>query len=111
MSPAHLTFLACSYLVLNLLAFMTVAAVLPTLIDEWRMSNAEAGWLGGVFFAGYLCAVPVLVPLTDRVSPRRVCLVATAVGALSSLAFAAFAGSFWSGLLFRFLAGVSVAGA
>jgi MFS family permease len=111
MSPARLTFLACSYLVLNLLAFMTVAAVLPTLIDEWRMSNAEAGWLGGVFFAGYLCAVPVLVPLTDRVSPRRVCLAATAVGALSSLAFAAFAGSFWSGLLFRFLAGVAVAGA
>lgn len=111
MSPARLTFLACSFLVLNLLAFMTVAAVLPTLIDEWQMSNTEAGWLGGVFFAGYLCAVPVLVPLTDRVAPRRVCLTATAVGAAASLAFATFAESFWSGLLFRFFAGVAVAGA
>lgn len=111
MSPARLTVLSCTFLVLNLLAFMTVAAVLPTLIAEWGMSNSRAGWLGGIFFAGYLVAVPVLVPLTDRMPPKRICLVATVLGAAVSLGFAALADGFWSGMLLRFLAGVAMAGA
>jgi MFS family permease len=111
MSPARLTVLSCTFLVLNLLAFMTVAAVLPTLIAEWGMSNSRAGWLGGIFFAGYLVAVPVLVPLTDRMPPKRICLVATVLGAAVSLGFAVLANGFWSGMLLRFLAGVAMAGA
>ena len=111
MSPARLTVLSCTFLVLNLLAFMTVAAVLPTLIAEWGMSNSRAGWLGGIFFAGYLVAVPVLVPLTDRIPPKRICLVATVLGAAVSLGFAVLANGFWSGMLLRFLAGVAMAGA
>lgn len=111
MRPAQLTVLSCTFLVLNLLAFMTVAAVLPTLIAEWGMSNSQAGWLGGVFFAGYLCAVPVLVPLTDRIPPKRICLIATVLGAIVSLGFALLATGFWSGMLLRFLAGVAMAGA
>lgn len=111
MSPARLTVLSCTFLVLNLLAFMTVAAVLPTLIAEWRMSNSQAGWLGGIFFAGYVVAVPVLVPLTDRIPPKRICLVATVLGAVVSIGFALLADGFWSGMVLRFLAGVAMAGA
>lgn len=111
MSPARLTVLSCTFLVLNLLAFMTVAAVLPTLIAEWRMSNSQAGWLGGIFFAGYVVAVPVLVPLTDRIPPKRICLVATVLGAVVSIGFAILAAGFWSGMVLRFLAGVAMAGA
>lgn len=111
MSPARLTVLSCTFLVLNLLAFMTVAAVLPTLIAEWAMSNSQAGWLGGVFFAGYLVAVPVLVPLTDRIPPKRICLIATVLGAVVSLGFALLATGFWSGMVLRFLAGVAMGGA
>lgn len=111
MSPARLTVLSCTFLVLNLLAFMTVAAVLPTLIAEWRMSNSQAGWLGGIFFAGYVVAVPVLVPLTDRIPPKRICLVATVLGAVVSIGFAILADGFWSGMVLRFLAGVAMAGA
>ena len=81
MRPATLTTVSCTFLVLNLLAFMAVAAVLPSLIAEWEMSNARAGWLGGIFFAGYMVAVPVLVPLTDRIPPRRICLSASILGA------------------------------
>lgn len=111
MRPARLTILSCTFLVLNLLAFMTVAAVLPTLIAEWRMSNSQAGWLGGVFFAGYVIAVPVLVPLTDRIPPKRVCLSGALLGAFVSLGFGLFADGFWSGMALRFLAGVAMAGA
>ena len=111
MRPAQLTVLSCTFLVLNLMAFMTVAAVLPTLIGEWGMSNSQAGWLGGIYFAGYLVAVPVLVPLTDRIPPKRVCLSGAVVGALASLGFALLAEGFWSGMVLRFLAGVAMAGA
>ena len=111
MRPATLTIVSCTFLVLNLLAFMTVAAVLPSLIAEWGMSNARAGWLGGIFFAGYMVAVPVLVPLTDRIPPRRICLSASILGAAVALGFAVLATEFWSGLALRFLAGVAMAGA
>ena len=111
MRPPLLVLLCCTFLVLNLLAFMTVAAVLPSLIAEWGMSNSRAGWLGGIFFAGYVVAVPVLVPLTDRIPPRRVSLCACVLGAMASLGFALLASGFWTGMAFRFLAGVAMAGA
>lgn len=111
MRPAALTTLCCTFLVLNLLAFMTVAAVLPTLIAEWEMSNTQAGWLGGIYFAGYMVAVPFLLPLTDRVPPKAVSLGGGIVGAASALSFALLADGFWSGLLLRFFGGVAMAGA
>ena len=59
-SAAALISYFCSALVLNLLGFMTLAAVLPQLITEWGLTSTEAGWLGGIYFAGYVAAVPVL---------------------------------------------------
>ena len=109
--PAALTALSCTFLVLNLLAFMTVAAVLPSLIADWDLNNSQAGWLGGVFFAGYVAAVPVVVPLTDRIPPRRFYLAATLVGAVAAIGFALFADGFWTAMVFRFLAGAAVSGA
>ena len=111
MRPAVLTTLSCLFLVLNLGAFMTVAAVLPSLISEWGMTNTEAGWLGGIYFAGYMVVVPFLLPLTDRVPPKVICLGGGIVGAASALSFALLADGFWSGLMLRFLAGAAMAGA
>ncbi|MGB0629425.1 MAG: MFS transporter [Alphaproteobacteria bacterium] len=111
MRPAALTILCCTFLVLNLLAFMTVAAVLPTLIAEWNMSNTQAGWLGGIYFAGYMVAVPFLLPLTDRIPPKAVSLGGGIVGAASALSFALLADGFWSGLILRLFGGVAMAGA
>lgn len=111
MRPAALTALCCTFLVLNLLAFMTVAAVLPTLIAEWEMSNTQAGWLGGIYFAGYMVAVPFLLPLTDRIPPKAISLGGGIVGAASALSFGLLADGFWSGLILRFFGGVAMAGA
>lgn len=110
MRPLPLIGLSCTAFVLNVLGFMTVAAVLPTLKAEWAMNNTEAGWLGGIFFGGYIAAVPVLVSVTDRIAPKRVFLASSAVGVIASLGFGGLADGLWSALLFRFLTGVSVAG-
>lgn len=107
---ALLISLACCTLVLNLVSFMTVAAVLPTLITEWHLSSTEAGWLGGSFFAGYVMSVPVLTTLTDRIAPKRIYVAAAMVGALASVGFGIFADGLWSGLAFRFLNGIGVGG-
>ena len=92
------------------LSFMVVAALLPTLIEAWSLSDIEAGWLGGIFFAGYIATVPVLSSLADRIDPRRIYLGSALIGVAASLGFAAFADGFWSALFWRFFAGVGLAG-
>lgn len=68
-----------------MLGFSTYAALLPELRDLWGLSNAEAGVVGGMFFAGYVATVSFWTALTDRVDARYVylagCLLAAAAGA------------------------------
>ena len=109
-SAAGLIAYFCSALVLNLLGFMTLAAVLPQLITEWGLTSTEAGWLGGIYFAGYVAAVPVLTTLTDRIDPKRIFLFSAMVAGLASIGFAFFAADFWTGLVLRFLAGAGLGG-
>ena len=88
----------------------TWPALLPGFIREWHLSNGEAGWITGVFYAAYTVAVPILVTLTDRVDARAVYLSGVALTIASHLGFAAFADGFWSAVAARALAGVGWAG-
>ena len=89
---------------------MAFPAVLPTLMAEWRLTEAEAGWIGGIYFAGYAAAVPLLSGLTDRVDGRRVYALAAVIGGAASFGFAFLAEGFWLGLGARFLSGIGLAG-
>ena len=85
-------------------------ALLPTFVGEWQLTNTDAGWINGIYFAGYLAAVPVLVSLTDRAPPRKIyylCMVLTAIG---TAGFAFLVTGFWSAMVFRVIAGVALAG-
>lgn len=97
--------------VLTQLGAFALPALLPGYIARWSLSNTQAGWLLGIFFAAYVAAVPVLVALTDRVPARRVYLVGAGCTALAHLGFATVAEGFWSALALRALAGVGWAGA
>jgi MFS family permease len=81
-------------------------ALLPTYMTRWSLSATEAGWLVGAFFAAYVVMVPILLALTDRYPAHNVYLLGTGLTALSHLGFAVVADGFWSGLIFRILAGV-----
>jgi MFS family permease len=96
--------------VLAQIGAFALPALLPGFIDRWGLSASEAGWMVGVFFAGYVVAVPVLVALTDRVAARRIYLVGAGCTALSHLGFVLVADGFWSGMALRALAGVGWAG-
>ena len=88
----------------------SVAALLPTLIAAWSLSNTEAGWIGGIYYAAYTLVVPLLSSLTDRVDPKRIYLGSVALTALAFAGFAWIATGFWSALAFRALMGVGWAG-
>ena len=91
-------------------ATMTFPALLPQFLVEWRLSNTEAGWANGIFYAGYAAAVAVLVTLTDRIDPRRVYLACTVLAGVAALGFALFAEGLWTAMAFRLLGGVALAG-
>ena len=97
-------------LMTNLAPMATFAAVLPEIAAAWRLSGSEAGWIGGIYFAGYAAAVPLLASLTDRIDGRWVFLGCTLVGAGASLAFAGCAEGVWSALVLRFVGGAALGG-
>jgi MFS family permease len=88
----------------------SVAALVPTLIPAWGLSNTEAGWISGIYYAAYTVVVPLLASLTDRVDPKRVYLMCVALTALAFAGFAWVTTGFWSALAFRALMGVGWAG-
>jgi MFS family permease len=87
-----------------------VAALLPTLIAAWSLSNTEAGWISGIYYAAYTLVVPLLSSLTDRMDPKRIYLGSVALTAIAFVGFAWVATGFWSALAFRALMGAGWAG-
>src|SRR6185503_19527762 len=87
-----------------------VAALIPTLIPVWSLTNTEAGWISGIYYAAYTLVVPLLSSLTDRVDPKRIYLGSVALTALAFAGFAWLATGFWAALVLRALMGVGWAG-
>jgi MFS family permease len=110
LSPTQLIVALCVAEVFSMIGVAAFPALLPTFLGEWQLTNTDAGWINGIYFAGYLIAVPVLVSLTDRVSPRRIYYLCLVLAAVSSAAFAFLAEGFWTAMVFRMLAGVALAG-
>jgi MFS family permease len=110
LKPLPLILCFAAALALSLLNFLTIAAVLPDLIRSWSLSKTQAGWLVGVYFAGYMSAILFVASLTDRMDPRRIYLIGASIGGLSSLALALFANGFWLTMLLRFIGGAAFTG-
>jgi predicted MFS family arabinose efflux permease len=108
--PLRITLLLCGTEVLGLAGLATFAALLPTFIQTWELSNTQAGWLSAVYYGAYVVAVPILTAWTDRRDAKRILLFGLVIGSLANLGFAWAAAGFWSALILRFLSGVSLAG-
>lgn len=100
----------CAAEILGMANYAGFAALLPQFVELWSLSNAQAGWISGIYFAGYTLVVPFLVALTDRLDPRRIYLASTALTAVSTLAYAVFADGFWTAMVLRAIAGIGLAG-
>ncbi len=100
----------CIAEILTMAGTMFFPALLPGFQSEWRLSNTEAGWINGIFFGGYAAFAPILVSLTDRIDPRRIYLFSASLGAFSMLGFGFLAQDTVTAMIFRFCAGISLAG-
>jgi MFS family permease len=109
-SPRGVTTALTLCLVASLAPLMTFPAVLPQVSTAWQLSATEAGWIGGIYFAGYALAVPFLSSWTDRVDGRWLIGASSLVGAGASFAFGEWANGFWLALALRFLSGIAFAG-
>ena len=92
-----------------MLGFMTYAALLPELRDGWGISNAQAGIVSGMFFAGYVATVSLWTALTDRVDGRKVYLAGSLIAAAASAAFGALVNGFAAAALCQALLGAGIA--
>jgi MFS family permease len=110
MRGAPLTAAMSLCLVAAILPLASFPALIPTFAAEWGLNNAEAGWISGIYYLGYMAAVPFLMSATDRVDARLVYFGGTALSVASTLAFAGLAQGFWSALAWRAIAGVGLAG-
>ena len=100
----------CAAHVASMLGFSAYATLLPRLQDEWGMNNSEAGFISGMFFAGYMAAVPVLTGLTDRMDARRIYLASSLVAAAALTGFALLVEGVKSAALLQLVAGAGIAG-
>ncbi len=110
MSAWRLTILLCLAETLNMAGYAGVSALLPELRAAWQLGNAEIGIVEGAFSLGYVAAVTLLVTWTDRRDPRAIYLFSVGIGIAALCGLAFIATDLASAALFRFLAGVSLAG-
>jgi MFS family permease len=109
-SAGMLVVAVCVAQVLAQIGAYTWPSLLPGFLERWSLDNRQAGWITGIFYAAYVCSVPVLVSLTDRVDPRRIYLLGVGLTTLSHAGFALIADDFASALALRALGGVGWAG-
>jgi MFS family permease len=109
-SPYRLTLWVCLAEISALASIAVFPALLPTFQAEWGLNNTEAGWISAAYYGGYMVLVPVLASVTDRLDARRIMGLGALLGIMSALGYAFGARGFWSALIFRLVAGISLAG-
>ena len=95
LSPTQLIVALCVAEVFSMIGVAAFPALLPTFLTEWQLTNTDAGWLNGIYYAGYLAAVPVLVSLTDRAPTRRIYYLCMVLTTLANAGFALLVEGFW----------------
>jgi MFS family permease len=91
--------------------FVSFPALQPEFQRLWTLSDSEAGFISGIYFLGYVIAVPLASGLTDRVEARRVYLASLLFGVVGALGFALAAEGLRSAAFWRFLQGAAFGGA
>jgi DHA1 family tetracycline resistance protein-like MFS transporter len=95
---------------LDIVAMGIIIPVFPALVEEFTGSNADAGWINGVFVALWalmqFVASPIIGSLSDQHGRRPVILLST-VGLAADYVLMALAPSLWWLALGRIVAGIT----
>jgi MFS family permease len=104
------TLIICLVEIFGLSSIAVFPALLPTFKALWQMSHTALGWISAAYYAGYMISVPILSGITDTTDARKIMFAGAIFGVLTALGYAFAAQGFWSALVLRFLAGISLAG-
>ncbi len=108
MSPVRLTAAICIAEILAMSSFASFPALTPFFFEEWELSGADAGWINGVFFFGFMLVGPLSTSITDRIDARNVFLTGCVLAFIGTYGFAFHADDFWSSLPWRFFSGAGL---
>ena len=93
-----------------LLPIASYVAALSAIKDELGLNNAGAGALFSAYLAGYAASALFLVPLTDRLGPKRIMYVSAALSVVAHLLFPLTTHDVVVGVALRAIAGVGFLG-
>jgi MFS family permease len=97
---------------LGMSLWFSASAVVPALRVEWNLSDANVSWLTIAVQLGFVCGtlVSAFLNLPDILSVRYLIAVSVFAGALTNAAFGIYAHGAQTGIAFRFLTGMFLAG-
>lgn len=110
MNVARITAVMCVAQFVGMLSNASFPALIPAFVDAWDLSGGTAGWVAGMYYAGYVAAVPLLVAYTDRLDARAIYLGSQVLGIAATAGFALLAVGPVSAAALRALDGVALAG-
>jgi MFS family permease len=90
--------------------FMTVASVIPVLIEEWQIGAAQAGAIVTSFTTAYAVSLFAFAWAADFFGAKRAVLVSAAASAVCSAAFGVLARDWVSAVVLYGLVGLSQGG-
>ena len=65
-SKLRLTAVLCAAEILGMAGFATFSALLPGFLIEWRLTNTDAGWVSGIFYAGNVYGSTIAARIYNR---------------------------------------------
>ena len=93
-----------------LLPSSSYIAALSLIKDEWELSNTQAGAIISAYLGAYAVAALVVIPLTDRLGPKRVLLPALGLSVAANILFPLVARGIVTASLVQVAVGVGLAG-
>jgi len=84
--------------------------IIPSLIEDWHLTEPQVGMLGSFGMAGMIFGSLLLGPLADKIGKAKGLMVATAIYCIFTFSVG-FSTGYNYFAIFRFIAGVGLAGA
>lgn len=100
----------CAGRVFLFATFMTVAATIPLIIADWRLSAAQAGAIVTSFSVGYALSLFAFAWAADYYGAKRMAVVSAVAAAASSALFGFLAHDWWTALVLYGLIGLAQGG-
>ncbi|MEH7014130.1 MFS transporter [Neobacillus niacini] len=95
---------------LTMLIWFNYSAILPLVKEEWVLTSSQAGIILSSFQFGYVISVFLFGYMSDRINPKYIFIFSALIAGTSGLLFGIYANGFWSGLIFRIIAGIGLGG-